>query len=401
MSDIQQLPNGWEIFTTEKGKKYYFNTVTEITQWNFPLEEAGNPRILPPGWQKKIDPESGYIYYYNKLLQKSSWYYPENSGPLCINIRGLKWSGNSCYLDSTLISLFAVPSAFTDDILTMNLVNKRFDSLVCGKNVNEDLKNRKLVQNQLRIVVNSIRGIGPEVDTCFDLRETLKRCPNSENFHDTEMKDAGEFLSYLLSIFPVQHAVKQSTTYATNSKERNIVMNDIVKTSQITDNKASVIISVSDIILLKQKNNAMPIGTYLYQREDNYPNFFDNNNLFYPENSNNGYIRRITDDRLVDAPYIIFSMTRISPFKSFIKAPVIPTEEIQLDNKKRFSLSAIVLFQNAHYTCLFRCENEWYYYNDMGTDNYYTVKKIGHYDNIFTISPRPNTHGTQYFYTPI
>lgn len=402
MTDIQ-LPNGWEVFITEKGKKYYFNTVTETTQWKIPTEAAGSPKVLPPGWNKKIDLNSGYIYYYNKTLKKSSWYFPsgESSGPICSNIRGLKWYGNSCYLDSTLIALFAVPSAFSEDLLTMNLANRNLGKLLCGNNPVDDLKNRQIVQNQLRIVVNSIRGIGPMVNTCFDLRKTLQRCPNPENFYNTEIKDAGEFLYYLLSLFPVQNAIKQSSTYATNSKQRNVDLNDLVKTSQNIDTKASVIVSVSDLFLLRQKSNAVPIATYLYQRQDNYPNFFDSDNIFYPEGSTTGYIRRITDDRVLDAPYIIFSLTRVSAFEDFIEAPVIPDQKIQLENGKRFALSAIVLFEGAHYTCLFRCDDNWYYYNDLGVGKSYTIKKVGKYANIFGVEPSPTTNGTQYFYTPL
>ena len=41
--EMKQLPKGWKEFTTNAGKKYYHNEITEKTTWEFPVERAAAP----------------------------------------------------------------------------------------------------------------------------------------------------------------------------------------------------------------------------------------------------------------------------------------------------------------------------------------------------------------------
>lgn len=409
MSDIQ-LPQGWKVFFDKKRQKnYYFNTFTNQTQWDIPTETK--TKNLLPYWEEKISNTTGLVYYYNKKTGQSTWDPPikknleTENGPTCSNIRGLKWKGNSCYLDSTLVALFSNPCRFTDNILTMNLSENIIPPFknglyACGRTYEEDLKNKQTVQNQLNIIVNSIRGYGNIVEYCFNLRETFKKCPDPENYYDNAIKDAGEFLGYILSLFPVNTAIKKRKTYATNDMSIEPPNRSLIKTSNIVDKTSSIIQQVDSFALLSLKGKTSGLTSFIKQKEDTYPNELTTENLFYPKTDGIGYKRRITYETLESAPYIVFSLKRINSFTNFINTQIVPEPIIKLPSGELFFLSAIVIFETLHYTCTFVCNDTWYYYNDLNSKNY-GIKTIGTYSDMLKIKPNPTTNGTQYYYTPV
>lgn len=413
MSDIQ-LPQGWKVFfDTCSQKNYYFNTFTNQTQWEIPKNLIKTEKLLPD-WEEKVSKSTGTVYYYNKKTGQSTWVPPvmreeqqveSRNGPTCSNIRGLKWKGNSCYLDSTLVALFATPSQFTNNILTMNLAENRIPPsqrglYPCGTTYDEDLKNRQMVQNQLNLIAQSIRGNDNIVEYCFNLRETLKECPDPENYYDDAIKDAGEFLGYILSLFPVNTAVKKRVTYATNDMSADPPARSLIKTSDITDRTSSIIQQVDSFSLLSLKGKSSGLNNFIKQHEDTYPLELSTENLFFPDKGTIGYKRRIADETLESAPYIVFNLKRVNIYTDFIRAQIIPEPIITLPSGELFFLSAIVIFEGLHYTCTFVCDDTWYYYNDMNSRNY-GIKKIGTYNQMLKISPNPTTNGTQYYYTPV
>ena len=402
MSDIQ-LPVGWKVlYDKNTNKNYYYNIFTKQSQWNVP----GSTNPLSD-WEEKISKSTGAIYYYNTKTGESSWKIPivKDNSIKCSNIRGLKWKGNSCYIDSTLVALFSTPCQFTDNILNMNLSKNPISRFVggsypCGMSYDEDLQNRQMVQNQLNIIAQSIRGSNTIVEYCFNLRETFRRCPDPENYYDNRIKDAGEFLGYILSLFPVNTAVKRRQTYATNDMSFKPSFGSLIETSDITDRNSSIIHQVDSFRLLALKGEKTGLNNFIKQREDTYPNELAEEDLFFPNNGNIGYKRRITYETLVSAPYIVFSLKRVNIFTNFINTEIIPVPEITLKSGERFFLSAIVIFENLHYTCTFLCENTWYYYNDMDSTKYY-IQRIGTYNDMLKIRPSPMRNGTQYYYTPV
>ena len=335
-------------------------------------------------------PQPFFSHCYSKNISKTP------------QLKGLKWYGNSCYLDSSLIALFAQPTIFTNNILNLKLEDyPESKTFICGNTYQENIKNRKKVQEQLRIVVNSIRGVENNIEYCFNLRETFKLCPDIENYHDTEMKDAGEFIGYLLSLFPVNTAITKTVTYATNSLETPPKQNDLVQTSVIYDNKASVMFTIDPFQLYA--NNEMKISKYLENKEDS---ILSKSDMFYPYGKNNkGYIRRLYTRTLEKSPYIILNFKRMNPIdNSLILSKVIPEEYIKLPNGQKFTLSSIILFENYHYTSVFKVNKMWYYYNDMGgKDTVYQIKKIGVNlsEMLLKTKPDPQTNGTIYIYIPV
>jgi hypothetical protein len=423
---FENLPKGWEMIVSSKGKTFYHNKLTGQTQWEKPLPEGVSMEALPKGWEMVVS-SKGKTFYHNKLTGQTQWEKPEmvitpispttpittisedivlrTTGPDCENIRGLKWVGDSCYLDSTLLALFANPTPFTTNMLTVDLdssLSMDGTFLLCGKTREEDLRNRKMIQRELRKIVAYIRGESEVRDYCTDLRQLFRFCPDVENYYDTGMKDSGEFLGYLLSLFPLQHATKRVTTYGTNDLDTEVepepgVDFDFEYRNTEVDNKASVIVSVDPVKLEQLSESTTYASDLVVSVEDSE---FDSENLFRPREEE-AYRRRISITEILDTPMIVVSLRRLisQEDESVIETTVIPDEIIELENGKEFSLSAIVLYQNAHYTCMLKCGGKWYYYNDMTREG--QVKYIGTYRDMLDYKINPSKAGVQYYYIPV
>lgn len=135
------------------------------------------------------DPDNCFALRYNQRYYsvntktgKSSWYIAQSIIP-----RGLKWIGNSCYLDSTLFALFAghrKRGDFIDNLLSMNLDEPR-----------------KSVQRELKNIYKSITRTGKEVEYCSDFRKALSKCESKGGqYHQEAMAYSGKFISYILNM---------------------------------------------------------------------------------------------------------------------------------------------------------------------------------------------------------
>lgn len=422
----EDLPSGWIYGISHDGRTYYINTVTKKSQWNKPTKPAVN---LPIGWVQKKS-KTGKVYYFNANLNKSQWTIPtvdtkvdRNISTSCTNLRGLSWTGNSCYLDSALFSFFAVPTRFADQLINMDLVmnpilDPRFggNNWPCGITKEEDLANRQLVQEQLRHIANSIRGTGPFVKYCSKLRQTLKACSDPENYHGEGFADSGEFMTYILNMFPLNIAQKKVVTYATNYLGvGEIPSHELVKTSESWDYNANVIHFVP-MSILEQADDGVNISKFLRQTEDSGE--LTSENMFEPDGFGGiKYKRRIAIETLEYTPYLIFNIKRVGvqilqPDKKngkvrvhevFIRKRINPEPIVTLSNGQKFELSAVVIYiGRPHYVSIVKCNGVWYYYNDNPSGDNYELRKIGNYEDVVRKAPyNPNTNGTQYYYTPV
>mmetsp|Transcript_42576 Transcript_42576/g.99938 ORF Transcript_42576/g.99938 Transcript_42576/m.99938 type:complete len:151 (-) Transcript_42576:889-1341(-) len=86
-----KLPAGWTSkIDPETMAVYYVNHATKITSWVLPEEDGGaahiyeaaesseQPQNLPPGWTRKVDPESNKPYYVNHATQQTQWELPSS-----------------------------------------------------------------------------------------------------------------------------------------------------------------------------------------------------------------------------------------------------------------------------------------------------------------------------------
>lgn len=324
-----------------------------------------------------------YIDNYNvKLLEP----------PMC-NITGLNYTGNSCYQDSTLLALLAHPNKFiTENILTKNLSDViKNPEIKCGDERAIDLENRNKIQEELVNIAKSMRKELPENESikyCSNLRKLLRNClsTSKQEFHGTGEQDAGEFIQYLFNLFEVNTLKRTRINFITNDLDKD-TKNLIESSSQI--NYTIPIVSISQFEI---KAN-MKIENYLATELDAV---FDESNLV--KYNGKTYIRRIEQSKVDHADFLVFYAQRLTKIDRIIKRniiPIIPSENIHVNNTN-LVLYAIVVHINSHYTCYIKCDDNWFYYNDLNNNIVY----VGNYNDMLNDTQRPNvkTHGILYFY---
>jgi uncharacterized UBP type Zn finger protein len=318
--------------------------------------------------------------------------------PVC-DFTGLKYTGNSCYQDSVLLSLFAIPNKFIESNILEKDLNKIKESqkeIICSNDTKEDIKSKEEIQKELNKITNSIRNKGEKVEYCSMLRSLIKKCPSTsgQKFYETGTQDAGEFIQYLFSIFNVEGMSKSTKTILSNNLDENI--------NEDSDNtvlSSYRMFNTSPIILIpSQKIIDSKITYYLDQYEDA---MFDEKNL-YRHSDGKSYKRRIEITNVNNTDYLIFYAQRLSLRESSsVKRnynKIIPDETITLENNKKLSLHAIVVHKSLHYTCYIKCKNYWFYYNDKSNK----IDYVGSYKDMIENKDNrtdPCKEGTLYFYS--
>lgn len=322
---------------------------------------------------------------------------------------GLEYNGNSCYMDSALLCLLAIPNkVITDSILNKNLDLLKGGKIFnrCSKDVNEDIEIRKNIQKVLINITESMRG-GTNVKNCENLRKVIKNCPGSQEFHKPITQDSGEFLAYLFNIFQVGVAQRVVSTYGGNVFDEK---GDMKLITQIADDRASPIIDIPATALLELK---MPDITQFINVTTESP--LDESNFWIPDATKPDvfYTHQRQAVEIISSPYIVFNVLRKhgepvfedGKFKEIktvnIWKEVVAPEKFVLKDKE-LELSGIVVHTGgAHYVANFKCDGEWYWYNDLPDKKTkkHTIKYTGSYEQMLATKPDPMSHGTLFFYT--
>jgi hypothetical protein len=332
----------------------------------------------------KLYKEPKNVYYYRGINAVDMLDDIEHFNFPCVDYNPLEWVSNSCYVDSVFVAFFAIPCDFTkDNILEVKLVAEPYGKVryVCTKsNVSsessntEDLKNRKKVQVEISKIAYSLRGQGEFVKNCLQLRKALVVCPHSENFHAGGQQDAGEYFAYILSMFP-------------NTQKTKSEMKTFAKLNGLWNETNSVINWGGSIIWNVYADYLKEFDDFTLTREL----------LTLSETTRN--IRKV--NTMLDSPYIIIHVHRIDPVtQKYINKQIIPTQHITLDTGKRFVLTAIVTWDNYHYTAYFRCKENWFHYDDSLKQQ---IRKIGSYSQLLLTDdkdkPPVYSNGIIYFYS--
>jgi hypothetical protein len=281
------------------------------------------------------------------------------------NFKGLKYSNNSCYIDSVLVSLFA-PDNNGDVLKNLLLCNIQEDNRhnVCCSNLDISKNIRTLIQKELSniyLTLNNSKNYN--VENVDKLRQLFKYCGHSENYGNTGMKDPAEFISYIFDLFNISCIKSQNVYGVSNSNKLKLLDKSI-------DNNGSIVITH---IL----NSEISLEKLITQNEYNSINF---------NRDNNNFIGTFTIIEVVKSPFIIFHIQRTTLSKYFNTNKVKTPNHFSL-NKIKYNLSAVIVFNSNHYTAFLKKGGEWYYYDDM------SEMLVKHYDN-FQIESR----GVLYFY---
>lgn len=304
------------------------------------------------------------------------------------NLKGLSFDNNSCYMDSVLFCLFAIPNKLMEnEILYKNLVsisknNRKWIS--CGKTSKEDYYNRLEIQNELKNIVNFMRTDENKNSeyTCTDLRKLIENCPTSQKFHSDEEQDAGEFLQYIFNIFEVKTTRIKRTTIVTNDLSDNLIENDYIQThKQIDDTTPIITISVFDL-----KSDSYYLSNSLFVQEDS---LLDYENRYRDSNTGRLFKRRIEINKVIDSEFLVFYVQRLNYDGRRNTTEILLEENIEIGDRTLY-LYGIIVHKSRHYTAYIKDNGVWYYYDDIKDGRINRVDSIEN-TNAFKL-------GTLFFY---
>lgn len=378
---------------TQNQKLYWFNIITNESTWNKPSINDDFPLILPNSWKLKQSSQTGQYYFYNVATKKSQWEYPELSR---CSLNGLEWIGNSCYMDSILLCIFGpyLNNSLAKELLFTNLENDTRKNICHLKHTND-------IQNQLLNIAFTIHNMFPEskkIKNVQDFRNSLKKCPYKgrglqEQFYTNEMRDSGEFLMYLLGMFPIsEKAVIDIKHYVANTNSKKYIKSD-----QLKDKKGSIVVNIDFFTLVNLKEEPVSLENFI--KMEIRSGILSKDNLYKVTEGpykDQEFSRHLEIRKIISAPAVIFSINRInilSPDKILLTKFECP-DEIVLESKNKLYLSAVTVYVGEHYVCYFKCKNKWYFYDDMNEKNLLREVDISAKNHQKIIMEQ----GTQYFY---
>lgn len=329
------------------------------------VDGQGNTWI--PVSSKKFENQ---IYWHLQNTSKNQWKFPGDLNKWTKPL--LRWVDNSCYTDSVLQCLFYLPNHFTDNILHFSLRNDK--DRTCNHRV------RTKIQKELNKITNTIRGKSRgAVHNVRALRSMFRQCKRQgENFDGGEMRDAGDFLGYLLEMFPIADTkVEKEVKYYLNAENK-------VSNTSTRQFSTSVMVQIN-LHVAKKDNLELFLSTV------------DDTGIL-DEPTSEGYYRVITQTEIESSPYLVFQANRNDSMDGMINNKKIHlTEEIKLHDKQLFLCVGVVVYVGAHFVCVFRDEyNIWWYYNDHPTPS---IEKIGSFSQMLLWKGEiVKKQGTLYFY---
>jgi len=292
------------------------------------------------------------------------------------DIKGLNYCDNSCYIDTILQCIFAPENDEISKHILKRDINTIKDLICCKRNIRQE------IQKELNEIKISISGL-KQVENCLKLKKLLYHCKGSEKFHTFNTQDASEFLLFLFNIFDVN---------TTNRLRKTYVSNDI------TDNKNTLLVSkvkythgpiVNIPVTVLNNSKEYKLIDSLNLTEDTV---FDKYNMY--KYNDELFCRRIELNKVIHATFIVFNINRldINGKKNHTKI-IFPRSFIISENE--LFLNAICIHNRNHYTCYYKVETLWYYYNDINDEKDVC---IGTYEELLEIQDIQK-NSTLFFYS--
>ena len=305
----------------------------------------------------------------------------EDSGPPAA---GLEWVKNSCYMDSVLMALFAVPNRQVRD----HLLGANVDSLAerkvgqCVDDVKKDKKARENLQAALSTVNDYIQGRlrGKRPMSCTNLRKAISKCPGFQSFHTGQMQDADEFLRYLFQRFAFERAAVVETTEMTGASDP-VGAAWILRRGPHTEGVTMVNMNPADMSAEKPVRISSALSITAIQALD--ADYKEKQFKLKRE------VRRVTR-----ADYLVINAVR--QMFDGRSAKVLHTRIIIEPRVLGMDLHAIVCFIPGHYVVYIKVNEVWHKFNDIAEPQF---ERVGSFEQLLKYSPLPETSGCLYFYS--
>lgn len=326
----------------------------------------------------------------------------------CLTRSVLRWTGNSCYIDTVLWVLLNTKISFVDKKMLFSQIEPKILHAIgtCDKELN-DLNERVFMefQTELKKIAQLFRT-GKKDGTCTSFRRLYEkwythpqcaRFAKKSAFHETEQQEAQEFLQFILSLFGMNGILShgavssQSFYYGISMVPRTTTVWKFI--NKRIDKKQSIIWSVPFQILSRAVPDKRSLSDFLVNSDDLWNISRTHGKCTY--NS----IRTVHSlDKF--ANLLIISVDRIHPATEMIIHRRLHIDPFLTDKRgKRLHLVGVIChkgdtFHAGHYTAFALCQNEWFYYDDLNPP----LKKVGTIENLFNIR-HISSHGILFFYS--
>lgn len=264
----------------------------------------------------------------------------DESGIECKNIAFLMNENNSCYLDTTLVSLLSYPNTFIRDSILLKDVSTL---------PKEKQKTASAVQDEFKRIANANETV------CIDLRKILQKYNKKQKVIDNidftdEQLEPYDVMAVLFDIFDVNPFVRWTQTRTLEQKEiAKVDKSDLYVQLALGDNTINL-----DDALRNQTT------------DDNYNIFMD----------------------YTDVPFLYVNINRRSSesASSKNKTQVIPMKTFEY-NRRSLELSSIIIrrgenIDSGHYISYVLCNSNWYKYDDTSSSK--KLKYVGSFEELLS-----------------
>jgi hypothetical protein len=238
--------------------------------------------------------------------------------------------GNSCWIDSLFVALFHNDNPYIEQFIN-NLKIKNYSDSQYSNISEEDKLQLEIYENTIIENINYMYRIiniqdddeTKKIEICYNMRKTLES--HREILNNNNIFNEDNFFSF----------TGQNSSYELLQYLKKYVLDE-----QCFDN-----IELNEIIMFDN----VSLNNELIKRQYKNINFI---NIKYGLNGENG---------------------KHSFFTNYNKIN---------NNLFDLYLHSIIIHEGAHYTCYYKCNDKWYFYNDVIIDSKNRTKLIGTLDNV-------------------
>jgi hypothetical protein len=300
----------------------------------------------------------------------------------CHNLGGLVNKQNSCYLDSTLMSLLHDTSPYIKkyilDVDLESLYRNQPETLLnLAKRIQRGL-NLSLtgVVDGTRFYCEKLREIFHKYDTYY--RNHLDKSLEHVDWISSQLEPE-DVIKILGRVFKLgDHCRLEFKTFG-YEKKKYLVTNEI-RARDI----AAIKIPGDILYRMEEDNEEYDMGKMLFPVSKTYE-ILDKDNLWRtPTIPGKAFSKKMEYIKYLEAPMLIISAQR-NFADTKIATPIMPLFYMKLKyNTRRLTLSSIICHHGnsvdyGHYTAFLLCKNDWYHYDDMG---YKKLKHIGNEEDL-------------------